>query len=200
MLVLVVTGVAVLVGCAAGGRPSALATAPIRWGWVGLVAIAMQLGVVYADGPGLTASGAAVLLTSHVVLLLVALVNASRGRLALPFAALGLGMALNLSVMAANGGWMPIAPETLVATGRTEHWKVGDLSPGTRVAHSKDVIVHPHDTWLEPLADRFTTGLPGRLNVVFSLGDVVILAGLGTLVVRAMTAPTTAPVRPAVAA
>ena len=36
---------------------------------------------------------------------------------------------------------------------------------------------------------RFMTGLPGRLNVVFSLGDVVILAGVGALVVRAMTAP-----------
>jgi hypothetical protein len=197
VLVLVVTGAAALVGRAAGGRLGALAAAPIRWGWVGLAAIAVQLGVIYVVGSegGALRLGVAGLLASQAALVAVALGNARRGRLAAPFAALGLGVALNLSVMAANGGWMPVAPETLVAAGRTERWKVGDLLPGTRVAHSKDVIVLPADTRLEPLADRFTTGLPGRLNVVFSLGDVVILAGVGALVVGAMTAPA----RPAVA-
>ncbi|HEY3078913.1 MAG TPA: DUF5317 family protein [Chloroflexota bacterium] len=194
MLVLVVTGIAVLVGHAVGGRPGALATAPIHWWWVGLVAVAVQLGVVYVGGPEAGALGAAVLLASHAGLVGVAAVNARKGRLAVPFAALGLGVALNLSVMAANGGWMPVAPETLVAGGRTESWKVGDLLPGTRVAHSKDVILRPADTRLEALADRFMTGLPGRLNVIFSLGDVVILTGVGALVVRAMTAPARATV------
>lgn len=189
MLVLAVTVAAVLAGRAAGGRLGALAAAPIRWGWVGLAAIAVQLGLIYVVGSEAGALGVAGLLASHAALVAVALGNARTGRLAAPFAALGLGVALNLSVMAANGGWMPIAPETLVASGRTERWKVGDLLPGTRVAHSKDVIVRAVDTRLEPLADRFTTGLPGRLNVVFSLGDVVILAGVGALVVRAMTAP-----------
>ena len=32
----------------------------------------------------------------------------------------GLGIAMNLAVMLANGGLMPIAPETLAASGRVE--------------------------------------------------------------------------------
>src|SRR6185295_10907085 len=99
VFVLVVTGAAILVGWAAGGRIDALAAAPIRWGWIGLAAIALQIGVVYVGDPEARALGAAVLLASHGGLVAVALGNARKGRLAVPFAALGLGLALNLSVM-----------------------------------------------------------------------------------------------------
>jgi hypothetical protein len=188
MLVLVGAGAAVGVGLAVGGRLAALAEVPLRWAWVGLAAFLLQLYVVYARELTPDLAGAVLLVGSHLALILVAAANA-RGRLRLPFALLALGAALNGAVMAANGGWMPISPETLVAAGRTEAWKVGDMRPGTRVAHSKDVLLAAAETRLEPLADRFRTGLPGRLNVVFSAGDVLLVLGAAGFVVRAMTPP-----------
>ncbi len=84
------------------------------------------------------------------------------------------GLALNLAVMLANGGWMPISPET-----------ASHLSgPGTLAASSlgerfgqKDVLLLPQDMRLPYLSDRFL--LPGwsPYQVAFSLGDTFIAAG-----------------------
>jgi hypothetical protein len=124
------------------------------------------------------------LVGSQLVLVAVALRNIRRPGLMLA----ALGAALNLAVIVANGGMMPIAPETLQRAGRIEPWKIGDGSIGTHVARSKDVILRREDTRLEILADRFWTGLPAPLSSVFSVGDVLLLAGISVLVVRTMAA------------
>lgn len=177
--------VAVVVGVLAGGRIDRLAGLRVAWWWWMVpTAFAAQLLAILGPDELRGPLGVPLILGSHAALVALALRNLRIP--GLPLAALGLAM--NLAVMAANGGLMPVAPETLAAAGRTEAWKIGDGSPGTRVARSKDVILRREDTVLEPLADRYIAALPVMpTTVIFSLGDVVLLGGLSWLVVRTMT-------------
>jgi len=85
-----------------------------------------------------------------------------------------LGLALNLVVMLANGGWMPISPEV---AGRLISGNADQLvGLGNRFGQ-KDILLLPQDTHLSLLSDRFI--LPAWLpyHTAFSLGDMLI--GLG---------------------
>jgi hypothetical protein len=174
---------ALLVGILAGGRIERLTAVKVAWWQAAPVALGLQLLAIYGL-PGLDrAALVAVLVGSQLALLVVALRNWRTFGVAVA----GLGVAMNLAVMVANGGLMPISPETLAASGRTGSWRIGDGSPGTHLALSKDVIVPVAETRLELLADRFHAGVSKRLDVVFSLGDVVLLVGVAAGIVRAMT-------------
>lgn len=85
---------------------------------------------------------------------------------------LGIGIALNFLPIIANGGLMPITPETIERTGETpEGVEVGEWIPG-----SKDVLLERDEVRLYFLADRLVVdSTPVR---AFSIGDVVILGGL----------------------
>ena len=184
MIFLAGIALAVAVGYLAGGRLERVAGLPIAWPWVVPVAFFGQIAAIYGPWPvSDNAVAIPLIVGTHVALLAMGLRNIRV--VGMPVAAVG--VAMNLAVMLANGGLMPVAPETLQRAGRTEAWKIGDGSPGTRLTQSKDVIRLPEETWFEPLADRFTTGLPGRLSIIFSLGDLVLLAGVAVLIVRTMT-------------
>jgi hypothetical protein len=185
MLFLVGTALAVCVGLLAGGRMNRLADLHLSWFWIAPLAFVIQFLVVYGPAPFSDFLAIPLIVASHAALVLIALLNLRAPGLAIA----AVGLAMNLSVIVANGGLMPVSPETVQMAGR-EAWKIGDGSPGTHVAQSKDIIRAREDTWLEPLADRYWTGLPGRLGVIFSLGDVVLLLGVCALVVRTMTVPT----------
>jgi hypothetical protein len=97
-------------------------------------------------------------------------------------AVLGAGIILNFLPIAANGGLMPITPETLEKTGGIpEGVEVGDWVPG-----SKDVLLEREDTNLYVLSDRLTWDALGPVRA-FSAGDVLIVVGLviflGSLVI-----------------
>lgn len=184
MLLLIGVALALAVGLLAGGRLDRLGARPVAWWWVGLAAFALQMAALYADWTP-DALDPALIAGSHAALVLVALTNRR-----LPGArAAAAGLAMNAAVLLANGGLMPVAPETLALAGRFEAWKVGAGTPGSRVVGSKDVVLPTDQTRLEFLADRYWTGLPGRLGFVFSLGDVVLAAGVFTFVVSTLTTP-----------
>ncbi len=91
------------------------------------------------------------------------------------FWVLGLGLILNLLVIGANGGLMPISPETLR---RAEIDMPADaLQIGKRVGDLKNILLPAAQTRFEWLADRFV--LPNRLpfNFAYSAGDVFIAVG-----------------------
>jgi len=83
----------------------------------------------------------------------------------------GVGLAMNLLVIVANGGQMPIAPETLIAAGRQE------AAIGSRTPSGKGIVLSSDDTHLAPLSDTIVLPLPGRPKIV-SLGDVLTFIGL----------------------
>jgi hypothetical protein len=168
----------------AGGKLDRLAELRLTWLWLAPVAFVLQLLAIYGPEPFSGPLAIPLIVGSHAGLVVVALRNLRSAGMAIAAA----GLVMNLAVIVANGGLMPVAPETVRLAGR-EAWKVGDASPGTRVAHSKDIILAREDTWLEPLADRYWTGLPGRLSVIFSVGDAILLAGVCTLIVRTLTVP-----------
>lgn len=87
---------------------------------------------------------------------------------------LGLGLLLNLAVIVANGGLMPISPETLT----TIHGTRGEEFVNSRAYGSKSIVMSVEETRLKWLADRFT--MPDRLPIqfAFSLGDVFLVGGV----------------------
>lgn len=87
---------------------------------------------------------------------------------------LGFGVALNLAVIVANGGLMPIFPE--VAT-RFAPGAVGTWASGERLWWSKDIVLPASATHLSWLADRFLLPDWLPLRAAYSLGDVFIALG-----------------------
>lgn len=116
------------------------------------------------------------LISSQILLLLFAGLNflhrSFRNRLG--FGLLGIGLALNLTVILLNGGLMPISPEKvtrLVPDAPAGSWEIG-----SRLGTGKDIVLPIQQMHLWWLSDYFYLELPGR-DVVFSLGDVVIATG-----------------------
>lgn len=92
-----------------------------------------------------------------------------------------IGLALNLLVIVANGGWMPIEPQTASQLVGKDILQV--ISPGSRFGQ-KDMLLLPQQIHFSFLADRFL--LPGWFpyQSAFSLGDILIASGIFWLVLR----------------
>lgn len=97
-----------------------------------------------------------------------------------------IGLLLNLAVITANGGWMPISPETAshLPRGRPPE----EAAVGTRV-DEKSILLRPEDTRLEFLADRYLLPEVLGYRAAVSVGDVFIAAGAFWLLARPPSAP-----------
>jgi len=148
-----------------------------------IVAFLMQLPLLYF--PAEKASGhvnfeRCLLLLSYLLILGVVWKN----RRLSGFRAIGLGLLLNLTVMMANGGFMPIQPGVLENFGH-QHM-VTKMESGYRVLHSKDVLLTREETRLWILSDVFAFDPPFFSPTAFSPGDVLIAAGAFLFVQSAM--------------
>jgi hypothetical protein len=107
-------------------------------------------------------------LISFALLIGFAAVNRTVGGVALVFA----GLACNLAAVVANGGLMPASPHAIRAAGLTYRLKNNSLS-----------TVDPHLAWL---TDRWAVPAWIPWGNVFSVGDVLIAAGIIATIVLAM--------------
>jgi hypothetical protein len=89
------------------------------------------------------------------------------------------GAILNLTVIAANGGYMPVTPEALERAGHVDRVLIHEEH--TFVAGSKDIVLETKETNLWPLSDILVIpdGLP--FAATFSGGDILIAVGVGLL-------------------
>ncbi len=149
----------------------------LRFGWLVLLALLAQTIVIYVDFGDADVLRRFIFPVTYV--LLVAFVVLNRRRVG--FLIIGVGMLLNLLVIVANGGLMPIAPATMERAGLED--KLVGLEPGDSVPQTKNVLLDESDTHLELLSDHFTWGSPGPVPV-FSIGDVVIGFGLIIILVE----------------
>ena len=198
MILLLATSLALLVALAQGGTFGGLASVRLRYGWLAIVLFAVQALVIYfpvSANAGPWGPQALLLVGSHLLLLAVVVLN--RHLPGMPL--IGAGLALNLLVMAANGGYMPITPEALERAG-LGHLALGDAA-GSRLMATKDVLLPREATRLWFLSDVFVIPAALPLSSVFSTGDAVLAAGVWWFFQRTMVAgraPATASGSPAI--
>jgi hypothetical protein len=173
LVVFVLIG-AVLVGYLAGGRLRRLEDLRLRWWGLAPLGLALQFVPLSEDPDGQRVLGVVLLIASYPVLLAFASANI---RLA-GFVLIVIGLALNLTVIAANQG-MPVTRNAIVASGQGD--RIDEL-PKERGA--KHFLARPGDVVLEPLADVIPIGSP--VNDIVSVGDCVLYAGVFWLVVAGM--------------
>jgi len=162
----------ILIALLRGGTFRALANVSFAYGWIAILAFAIQLAEIYAPLPkteGFWGRRTLLLIGSYGVLLVV--VGLNRRLPGLPF--IGAGLALNLTVMLVNGGYMPIAAEALQRAGLA-HLALGSEA-GSRLLATKDILLPRADTALWFLSDIWV--LPPPVGTVFSTGDIFLAIG-----------------------
>jgi hypothetical protein len=149
---------------------SALGRIPYRGGWkaaaavVGLFVLQAAL-IIYV--PGQTIWQMVLLILSQLALIFVLLLNHH-----VPGAKLfALGIILNTVVMVANGGWMPVTPETQQFVHPDRPVEVDAKPPS-----SKNIVLPRSETKLWILSDIVRVTLPWRRNAI-SIGDLLLVAG-----------------------
>lgn len=109
-----------------------------------------------------------ILVWSQLVLLGFVLLNSRRP--GMPF--LGLGLAMNLVVILANGGMMPLTPQTASRLSSITEW-----AAGARFGPGKSVVTSTHTTTFGMLSDRIMLPDWFPYQAAYSLGDIFIVVG-----------------------
>ena len=135
------------------------------------MALAAQLVVIYLDFDGAAALRRLIFPSSYVLLLAFVALNRRR----IGFLVIGAGMLLNFLAIVSNGGLMPVTPANAEKAGMG--YKIAGVELGEAIPRSKNVLLEESDIHLRWLSDRFTWISDSPL-AVFSVGDIVIAAGL----------------------
>lgn len=175
-LTVVAVVAAVSVSYLRGGRITRIGEAELRWSWLLVPGLALQLAVD-GDQINLSAEAAtAMLLTSQALVLLWVVGNWWRPGMPL----IVLGLLLNAAVITANGA-MPVDPEAIRALG------VNGVESVELQAGKHELM--DGDTALPWLADIFPVP---PIRTIISPGDALLAAGLLPLVHHLMTYRTAA--------
>jgi len=165
-----------IVGAIRGGHISAVSEHPWRWPLLPGVAMVFQ---VLAFLPDASSSQAAQLYTAalHLLsyLLILGFVWMNRR---MPWVwVIGIGLAANFMVIAANGGFMPVSPDAAVGTSSAPVVLKG-------IHHNSRLI--GEGTRLRMFADVFRTPEWFVIKRAFSFGDMLIGVGAFAMVQRLM--------------
>lgn len=188
MILVVAVVFSLVVGLLRGGRLGGLIRLPLRWAPLAVIAFAVQAYFIYRAplrGSGVPWGWQEMLLFgSHILILVVLWAN----RKLAGAKWIAYGLLLNLLVMIANGGWMPVTPEALIRTGQAG--LVSSMASGIRVQGSKSIVLSQHETRLWFLSDVFVLAKPFPLPSVFSIGDALVAVGVFLLLEAALLTPT----------
>ena len=149
----------------------------IRFGWLVLIAVIVQLVVIYVGFGGAEELRRFIFPASYVLVLAFIVLNRRR----VGFLVIGAGALLNFLAIVTNGGLMPISPANMEKAGFGD--ELTKLGLGDAVPLSKNVLLEESDTNLQWLTDRFAWDSSGPFPV-FSVGDVIIGIGLVIILVE----------------
>lgn len=170
MFMLSAIPIGIVLGLLARGRLDGLAALRLRWAWLAVAGLIVQVVLFSETGHELAgAYGPAIYVASTLAVFVAIVLN-----LRIPGMPLvALGSLSNLVAISANGGFMPASAEALAAAGLD--------GPGE---HTNSVVLE--NPAFEPLTDIFA--IPGSLPVanVFSVGDVLLGIGIVVVIVAAM--------------
>lgn len=180
MFILYAILIGLVLGFLLGGRLAGLATIQLRWSWVMLGGLLVQV-VLFSEpvSARIGTLGPPIYMASTAAVIVAVLANrAVPGMLIV-----AVGAASNLAAIVANGGYMPADPGAVRA-----------LGGGHPTAYSNSAIIE--NPALAPLTDIFALPTWVPFANVFSIGDVVIGVGVAVVIVAAMRAGsrTSAPV------
>jgi hypothetical protein len=148
---------------------SGMGRVSFKGGWKLIVVIAalflLQWNLVLF-APGQTVLQMSLLVLSQLALVFLFLLNRH-----VPGARFfALGIALNTAVMVANGGWMPVTPETY----KLVHPDWPPVEVHSRPPDSKNIVLPQAETKLWILSDIIPVILPDR-GWALSVGDVLLI-------------------------
>ncbi len=171
MFILYAIPIGIIAGYLAGGRLERLGALRLRWAPLALLGLAIQ-ALIFNDPVSRLVgdAGPAAYVASTAIVLVAVLRNVMIPGVAL----IALGAGCNLAAIVANGGWMPADAAALAS--------VGGLPSGA----SNSIVVA--DPALGPLTDLFALPAAMPLANVFSVGDVLIGAGIAVTIALAMRA------------
>lgn len=171
MPILYCAGVSVVVAWLRGAPPWRFGAVQLRWLALPVAAFGVQLAVFGVGGPTLAPYALWVQLSAGALLLGFIAAN-------LHYRALGLvavGTVMNLAVIAANGGYMPVRPSDMARIGYADI--ASQLQAGSVYQKSGPLNERTSLPWL---ADVLYLRLPFGPGHMMSAGDVLI--NLGTFV------------------
>jgi len=172
MFILYAVVIGLVVGFLMGGRPAGLGEIQLRWSWVILGGLLVQV-VLFSEAMSerIGALGPPIYIGSTALVIAAILANRAIPGMRL----VALGAVSNLTAIVANGGYMPASAGAAAALGK--HDPTG---------YSNSALIP--DPVLGPLTDIFA--LPAWLPFanVFSIGDVLIGVGIVLVIVKAMRA------------
>jgi len=174
---------AAMVGFLHGGRLRNLAKVRLCASWIPLAMFTLQLVIVlFPQGQSELFLGLRpwAMIVTYDLLIAFLYINRRLPGIKLIL----LGAALNLAVILANGGYMPVTREALARSGHQDLVFVHDEQ--AFVLGSKDIVLPEKQTRLQLLSD--VVGIPEAFPVsaTFSVGDLIIMAGAAGLVYRMM--------------
>ena len=173
MFILYAVVIGLALGLLMGGQASRLGELKIRYAWVCVLGLAVQL-VLFSDPvtERIGDLGVPIYLISTIV---VAIAVAANFRVP-GMAVIALGAFSNLAAIVANGGYMPTTAEAMAAVGFSEK----------AVYSNSALLEHPNLPWL---TDIFAMPRWIPAANVFSIGDVLIGIGVVIVIVAGMRRP-----------
>ena len=179
MIYLYALCVGVLLGYSLGGRLRRLPSLSFRALWLIPLALLIQLLIfpLFSERALVPYATPALHVLSYAILFLWLLLNLS----VRPVWAIGTGALLNIGVVLVNGGYMPSSVTALerAGLGPTASALLADRTYGNVVLMGASSRLNVLGDWL-----FLPSWIPGA--TAFSIGDLLIMAGLAWLVVRGM--------------